>query len=177
MAYAFTDSRIMPKQSIASIVSTTAAVPLGTIVKAKDPTLGEGEFIYLPTTASVTVGNIVSYRAVSPSSSGTYAAVRTPSGASSGSQIAVAMVTGAASCFAWFQIAGTAPVLKTAVVVSANKPAYVSTTAGRVRQIASAGRGIVGMVLLGKGNTAGSAVSGGVSTVYATFNRPAQQAS
>jgi hypothetical protein len=69
MAYAFTDSRIMPKQAIASIVSTTAAVPVGTIVRAKDTTLGEGEFIYLPTTASVTLGNIVSYR---QNASGTY---------------------------------------------------------------------------------------------------------
>jgi hypothetical protein len=141
MAYAFTDSRIMPKQAIASIVSTTAAVPVGTIVRAKDTTLGEGEFIYLPTTASVTLGNIVSYR---QNASGTYTAVRTPSGTGSGSSLAVAMATGQAACFGWFQIAGTAPVLKTAVIVSSNKPMYVSATAGRVKQIASTGRGILG---------------------------------
>lgn len=172
MAYAFVESRIMPKHAIASIVSTTAVVPVGTIVRAKDPTLGEGEFIMLPTTASVTLGNLVSYRGVSPSSSGTYAAVRSPSGTGSGADVAVAMATGQAACFAWFQISGTAPVLKTAVIISANKAAYLSATAGRVKQIASTGRGVLGMVLLGKGNTAGSAVSGAVSTVYATFNRP-----
>lgn len=166
MPYAFTDSRIMPKQAIASIVSTTAAVPVGTIVRAKDSTLGEGEFIYLPTTASVTLGNIVSYR---QSASGVYTAVRTPSGTASGASLAVAMATGQATCFGWFQIAGTAPVLKTAVIVSSNKPLYVSATAGRVKQIASTGRGILSMV---SGNTA--AVASATSTVTATFNRPVQ---
>ena len=39
MAYVFIESRIMPKQSIASTAST-AAVPVGTIVRAKDSTLG-----------------------------------------------------------------------------------------------------------------------------------------
>ncbi len=169
MAYSFIESRIMPKQSIASIVSTTAAVPVGTIVRAKDPTLGEGEFIYLPTTASVTQFNIVSYR---QASSGTFTNVRTPSGTGSGASIAVAQATGAASCFGWFQITGTSRVLKTAVIISANKPAYISTTAGRVKQIASTGRGILGMVLMGNGSLGGSAASAGVSTCFATFNRP-----
>ncbi len=171
MAYAYTESRIMPKQAIASIVSTTAAVPVGTIVRAKDPTLGEGEFIYLPTTASITVSNIVSFRQFG---SGAYSNVRTVSGTASGQQIAVAMATGQATCFGWFQISGTSPILKTAVIISANKPAFVSATAGRVKQISSAGRGIIGMVLTGKGNAAGSAASAGLSTVMATFNRPAQ---
>ena len=170
--YVYTESRIMPKQAIGSIVSTTAAVPVGTIVRAKDATLGEGEFIYLPTTASISAGNICSFRQVG---SGAYTNVRTVSGASSGQPIAVAMVSGAASCFGWFQIAGThTAVLKTAVIFSANKPCYVSTTAGRIRQVASTGRGIVGMVSLGKGNAAGSANASAVSTVVCTFNRPAQ---
>lgn len=174
MAYSYVDSRIMPKQSIASIVSTTAAVPVGTIVRAKDPTLGEGEFIYLPTTASITQYNLVSYR---QTASGAYTNVRSVSGTGSGQAVAVAQATGQASCFGWFQISGTSPVLKTAVIISANKPAYVSATAGRVKQIASTGRGIIGMVLTGKGNAAGSAASANLSTVYATFNRPAQIAS
>lgn len=168
MAYAYTESRIMPKQAIASIVSTTAAVPLGTIVRAKDPTLGEGEFIYLPTTASVTLANLTSYR---QSASGVYTNVRSVSGASTAQPVAVAMATGAASCFGWFQIAGTAPILKTAVIVSANKPVSISTTAGRIRQIASTGRGIVGMV-----SSNSAAVASATSTVTCTFNRPAQMA-
>lgn len=164
MAFVYTDSRIMPKQSIASIVSTTAAVPVGTIVRAKDSTLGEGEFIYLPTTASISLGNICSYIM---SASGVYTNVRTPSGTAAGNAIAVAMAAGQASCFGWFQIAGAAPVLKTAVIASANKPVFVSATAGRIKLLTSAGRGIFGMRT---SNTA--AVASATSTVTCTFNRP-----
>ena len=171
MAYSYTETRIMPKQGIASIISTTAAVPVGTIVRAKDPTLGEGEFIYLPTTASVTKFNIVSFR---QTSSGTYTNVRTPSGTITGAPMGVAQATGAASCFGWFQISGTSPVLKTAVIISANKPVFVSATAGRVKALSSAGRGIIGMVANGRGNAVGSAASATLSTVICTFNRPAQ---
>ena len=171
MAYAFVESRIMAKQAITSIISTTAAVPVGTIVRAKDPTLGEGEFIYLPTTASVTVSNITSFRQVL---SGAYTNVRSVSGTASGQPIAVAMATGQATCFGWFQISGTANILKTAVIISANKPVFVSATAGRVKALSSAGRGIIGMVCNGRGNAAGSAASATLSTCVCTFNRPAQ---
>ena len=170
-AYAYTESRIMPKQAIASIISTTASLPVGTIVRAKDATLGEGEFIYLPTTASITLSNICSYRQVL---SGAYTNVRSVSGTASGQPIGVAMATGQASCFGWFQISGTAPVLKTAVIISANKPVFVSATAGRVKALSSAGRGIIGMVANGRGNAVGSAASATLSTVICTFNRPAQ---
>lgn len=165
MAYSYTDSRIMPKQAVASIVSTTAAVPVGTIVRAKDPTLGEGEFIYLPTNASVAVGSLMTYR---QNASGTYTNVKTPSGTYAGGQVAVAMCVGAATSFAWFQIAGSAPVLKTAVIISTNKPVFLSTTAGRVKAITSVGRGVVGMV----SSDTGAAASATVSFVRCTFNRP-----
>lgn len=166
MAYAFVDSRIMPKQSVASIVSTTAAVPVGTIVRAKDTTLGEGEFIYLPTTASVTQYNVVTYR---QNASGTYTVVRVPSGTVPQGALAVAQATGAASCFGWFQISGTSPVLKTAVIFSSGKPAYVSGTAGRIKQVASASRLVAGMWSSGT-----AAAASATSTVYCSFNRPHQ---
>ena len=44
-------------------VSATARHPLGTIVRAKDPTYGEGEFIYLLGVASTVVGSCVTYNA------------------------------------------------------------------------------------------------------------------
>lgn len=174
MAYSFVESRIMPKQAIASVISTTAQVPVGTIVRAKDPVQGEGEFIYLPSTASVTQFNLCTWRAVT--STGTITNVRAPSGAVSGAPFAVAQATGAASTFGWFMIAGTSKILKTAVIVSVNKPVAVSTTAGRIRQIASAGRGIVGMTANGTGGNPNSAASAALSTVLCTFNRPAQMA-
>lgn len=164
MAYVYTESRIMPKQAIASIVSTTAAVPQGTIVRAKDATLGEGEFIYLPTTASVTQYNLVTYI---QNASGTYTVVRAPSGTAAGNAVAVAAATGLASCFGWFQISGTSPVLKTAVIFSANKAVFLSATAGRVKQVSSTGRGVLGMRSSGT-----SAAASATSTVVCTFNRP-----
>ena len=173
ISYVYTETRIMPKQAIASIISTTAALPVGTIVRAKDATLGEGEFIYLPTTASITQFNLCSYRQIL---SGAYTNVRAVSGANLGTMFAVAQATGQASCFGWFQFSGTSNVLKSAVIISANKPVVISTTAGRIRVPVSTGRGIVGMVANGKGNALGSAVASATSTVVCTFNRPAQMA-
>jgi hypothetical protein len=166
MAYVYTESRIMPKQAIASVVSTTAAVPVGTIVRAVDTTLGGAEFVYMPTTASVTQYNLVRYG--QGASVGAMTAVRTPSSANGASPVAVAMATGSASTFGWFMIAGTSPVLKSAVIVSAGKPVFQSTTAGRVRAILSAGRQILGM------KAAAAAVSA-TSTVVCVFDRPVQQ--
>lgn len=166
MAYAFVESRIMPKQSIASVASTTAAVPVGTIVRAKDPALGEGEFIYLPTNASMALGNLVIWR--QGASTGLNTNVKVPSAANQAGMVGVAMCTGAATSFAWFQIAGTAPVLKTAVIISANKPAFISTTAGRIRALLSAGRQVLGF-------TTGAAAVSATSTVLCTFNRPFMQ--
>ncbi len=174
MAYRYTDTRIMPKQTIASIISTTAALPVGTIVRAVDPLLGEGEFIYLPTTASITQFNLTSW--VANIVSAKYTNVRAVSGAVLGTMFGVAQATGAAASFGWFQISGVSKVLKTAVIVSVNKPVAVSTTAGRIRQIASAGRGIVGMVANGTGAATNSAASAALSTVVCIFNRPSQMA-
>ena len=163
MAFVYTESRIMPKQSIASIVSTTAAVPVGTIVRAKDSALGEAEFIYLPSTASVTQYNLCTYRW--GASTGLAVVVRNAASDNTAMQVAVAQATGSASTFGWFMIAGTSPVLKTAVIISANKPVFISATAGRVKALASAGQGILGI------RTGAAAVSA-TSTVICTFDRP-----
>jgi hypothetical protein len=47
--------------------STTQNLPLGTIVRATDATLGEGEFIYLKGVASTVVGSPVIYNTASAS--------------------------------------------------------------------------------------------------------------
>lgn len=167
MAYVYIESRIMPKQAIASVVSTTAAVPVGTIVRAKDTLLGEGEFIYLPTNASMAVGNLVIWR--QGASVGANTNVKVPSGANQAGNVGVAMAAGAATSFGWFQIAGTAPVLKSAVIVSVNKPVFISTTAGRVRAILSAGRQVLAMT------SGGLAAVSATSTIVCTFNRPFMQ--
>lgn len=165
MPYFFTESRIMPKQAVASLAST-AAVPVGTIVRAKDATLGEGEFIYLKATASMVVGSLVTWYTAA---AGSVISAMVPSTASNAIPIAVAQVAGVTATFGWYQIAGTCPVKKTAVIIGKNVPLVVSTTTGRVRAIVSTGRGILGM-------RSASSVSATVSTVLATFNRPHQMA-
>ncbi len=45
MAYVITQNRL--GQSLIGGVDTAAAVPVGTIVTATDPTYGAGQFIYL----------------------------------------------------------------------------------------------------------------------------------
>lgn len=166
MAFVYIESRIMPKQAIASVAST-AAVPVGTIVRAKDSNLGEGEFIYLPTNASMAIGNLVIWRQGASTALNTN--VKVPSVANQAGPVAVAMGTGVASTFGWFQIAGTAPVLKSAVIISANKPVFISTTAGRIRAILSAGRQVLGFT------TGATTAVSATSTVVCTFNRPFMQ--
>ena len=58
MTYAV--SSLAGAQPIAN-TETTAKHALGTIVRANDPTYGEGEFIYLKGIGSTVVGSIVNY--------------------------------------------------------------------------------------------------------------------
>jgi hypothetical protein len=61
MAYRITEAFIV-SQPIANTEATQAAdIPLGKIVRAIDPTYGEGEFIYLLGVASTVVGSVVTY--------------------------------------------------------------------------------------------------------------------
>jgi hypothetical protein len=61
MAYTVTTDMI-GHQAI-NVNSTTKNHPLGTIVRASDPTYGEGEFIYLLGVASTAIGSVVTYDA------------------------------------------------------------------------------------------------------------------
>lgn len=110
---------------------------------------GFGEFIFLsvPTSTTVTAGLLYSYN---PS---TYGVVLVPTAittqALSGFPICVAVnaVTSNASSvqYTWFQCGGRCTALKTAVQVVGSIPIYVSgATAGRVKVLGSAFRGIIG---------------------------------
>lgn len=99
MTYAVTDT-VAGSQGIADN-STTQKHPLGTIVRAKDPTYGEGEFIYLKGVASTTVGLWVTYN-VSFQSALATSAVGTPN------PHAVAMSACVADEYGWYQIGGLA---------------------------------------------------------------------
>jgi hypothetical protein len=159
MTYAV--STLAGAQPIAN-TDTTAKHVLGTVVKANDPTYGEGEFIYLLGVGSTVVGSMVTYNTT------TYQTTLTPTtGTTDGAPIAVAMSANVASQYGWYQISGNAVVKKTGVAVAPSSGLWLSGTAGRFYVTASAGKGIVGA------RTANLAtVVTTTSTVVVTINRP-----
>lgn len=137
---------------------------LGQIIRAWDPVLGFGEFIYLavPTTTAVPLGTVCSWDV---SSTAQYLYVILPAKATSqhsGAPVAVCVASTVANSgngitsnstsvqYAWFQIGGNAQVLKTAVQVApvtsitASNGIYISATAGRIYATSSAGGQILG---------------------------------
>ena len=159
-------SSIIGLQAIAT-VSSTAQIATGTVIRAIDSTLGGGEFIYLPTIASVVVGSLVNYRM---SASGVYTTAMNPNTANQASPVAVAMCAGVASTYGWFQIEGNAVIKKTAVKVSPNVALFQSATTGRVTSAVATGKQILG---IRSGNTA--TVASATSTINVTINRPHNQ--
>jgi hypothetical protein len=100
MAFHITDGKI-GTQAIAD-TSTTKRHPLGTIVRAVDPTYGEGEFIYLLGVASTIVGSIVNY------DDAFQTALDTSATAGPSRPLAIAMSANVASQYGWYQISGLA---------------------------------------------------------------------
>jgi len=145
---------------------TTSVIPtppnvLGKIVRADDPTYGEGEFIMLVGVASTVVGSLVSYNAT------TYQTVLVPNTGNQACPVAVAMSANLAGTFGWYQIDGNAVVKKTAVAVTPQVTLFLSGTAGRVKVLASAG-----LQILGARSANLATIAATVSTVTVTINRP-----
>lgn len=159
MAYTVTDGRI-GTQPIAD-TSTVQNHPLGTILRAVDPTYGEGEFIYLLGVANTVVGLLARWNAT------TYQTTLIPSATNQGVPVAVAMSANVASQYGWYQIGGNAVIKKTAVAVSPGVGVFVSATTGRIKVLASAGRQI-----LGAKSANLTSVTTTTSTVVVTINRP-----
>lgn len=127
MAYHITD-QIAGNQAIAD-TSTTQKHPLGTIVRAVDPAVGEGEFIYLQGLASTAVGSWVTYNTddfsttlIAPNAIG---------------PVAIAMSANVASQYGWYQISGKASAA--AADVADNGKVYIDTAAGTCDDAAVAG--------------------------------------
>lgn len=106
MAYVITSGQIV-NQKIGDTSATQADIPLGTRVRAKDPTYGEGEFIYLLGVASTVVGSVVVYDGASTGTP-TWQTALAPSTAGLGKTLAVAMSANVGSQYGWYQIAGQA---------------------------------------------------------------------
>lgn len=131
----------LPGAQQIAVTSTEQKHPLGTITKGIDPTLGEGEFIYLLGVGSTVVGLAVSWNAT------TYQTTLLPSTANLSTPVAWAMSANVASQYGWYQIGGLVKALKSAVksdpAVNANR-VYISGTTGRVMQTSAAGKCIMG---------------------------------
>jgi len=161
MAYHITDGRI-GYQGIAD-TSTVQNHPIGTIVRAFDPTYGEGEFIYLKGIGSTAVGSLVTYNTTSYTT--TLAAV----GTNKAQPIAVAMSANVASQWGWYQISGIAVMKKTCTVSLAANAAVGVLTIGLVAGTGS-GKEIQGALV-----AAVASATAGRTTVQVVINRPHMQ--
>lgn len=103
--------------------STTKKHNLGTIIRASDATLGEGEFIYLQGIGSTVVGSIVGYDV------SFLTALETTATGGPCRPLAIAMSANVASQYGWYQISGMAVATK-ANSVSFAAGAGVGATAG-----------------------------------------------
>jgi hypothetical protein len=164
------DAGVTSPAGVSSGVTTTIPTPpnvLGMIVKATDPTYGQGEFILLPGASSQTVGLVYTY---SPT---TFAVTACPNTANLSQPVAVAMAANTSTTqFSWYQISGLAVVKKTAVKVdpAGTRRMYQSGTAGRWMQTSAAGKNVLGCA---SANTA--TVTSTTSTVVCSINRPHMQ--
>ena len=158
MQIANIDAGFTPGNSSTAI--PTPPMAAGMIVRATDPTYGEGEFILLLGVASTIVGSLVRYNAVSFQ---TVLAVNT---AVQAMPVAIAMSANTGATWGWYQISGTAVLAKTAVIVLPNVAVYLSATAGKVKALASAGLQVVAC----RSQLATTASASG--TVLVTINRP-----
>lgn len=175
---------------------------LGQIIRAWDPVLGFGEFIYLavPVSTAIPLGTLVSYQAsggltsaqsaANPLGGGAqYTAVTVPintSSAKSGMPVAVCVSSTVANSgagiisqtsiqYAWFQIGGNAQVLKQAIQVA---PVATAQAAGVYVGQTTAGRIIVtstvGGQILGARRANTTTVTSTASCVLVYLNgRPA----
>ncbi|WP_119392716.1 hypothetical protein [Taklimakanibacter lacteus] len=113
-------------------IADTSALPrhaLGTIVRAKDPVYGSGEFVYLRGAASTVPGSVVLY---SPDDFTTSLLAANDIG-----PVAVAMSANVANLYGWYQIQGKAVAKSGAVADNGN--VYATATPGQVDDAVVAG--------------------------------------
>ena len=132
MAYNIINANSYPQ--LISETSTTLQIPLGSRVKAYDPTYSEGEFVYLKGVASTAIGDMVIFDQ--------YANTTTRAVAGSRGPAAIAMSANVANQYGWYQISGSAVVK--AATVAANARPYLTATAGTIDDAVVAGDAIDG---------------------------------
>ena len=144
----------------ASSAAPTAPNSLGMIVRATDPTFGDGEFIFLKGVASCVVGSMVTYDGTTFQT--TLAAVT----ANQGRPVAFAMAATTAALWGWFQIGGTAVASKT----TSNK--FLATVALGVISTGKVGSVSSGKQILNARTANAATVASATTTVNVLINRP-----
>jgi len=130
MAYTPIHDHIIP-QAIAD-VSTTQKLPLGTRVRAVDPTYGEGEFIYLKGGTNITTGSWVTYNTDDGSTTALAANAIGPVG--------VAMsALDASTKYGWFQIYGKVAYGLCLTSFADNARVFITASVGYVDDTSVAG--------------------------------------
>lgn len=119
MAWVWQENRL--GQSHVDDVDDSAKVPVGTIMRAYDPDLGAGEFIYLKGVASTAVGSWVTYNADDFSTALLAGDAIGP--------VAVAMAATVANKYGWYMIQGKTDA-KMAASTADNAALYIDGTAG-----------------------------------------------
>jgi hypothetical protein len=161
---ASTDAGFIPPGNVNT--GSTTAVPsppatLGKIVRAVDPTYGEGEFICLAGVASTAVGSVVVYN------TSNYLTTLAPVGANKPQPVAIAMSANtAATTFGWYQISGNAIAKKTSGLALASNAAVGVLTTGLIAATGT-GKEIQGALTVAKATTP--------TTVKLIINRPHMQ--
>lgn len=160
-----TDAGITPPNQAAAI--PTPPNTLGQVVRAFDPTFGEGEFILLLGVAGTTVGAVVIW------DSATYQTTLCPSTANLARPVGAAMSANLATTWGWYQIGGSATVLKqTNHQIAANLAVGISSSAGKIVASSSAG---AGKEIQGARKTTTGTVASATTTCVITINRPHMQ--
>lgn len=135
MAYVITQNRL--GQTLIGNVDTAAAVSVGTIVTATDPTYGAGEFIYLKGLDTTARGTWVTYNLDDGSTALLAANAIGP--------VAVAMGATVTGTWGWYQIQGKA-VGKALAAFADNGNVYATATAGSIDDAVVAGDRVKGAV-------------------------------
>ncbi len=150
---------VLGATQLTDIDVTTARHPLGTIVKGRDATYGEAEFIYLKGVTSALAGHIVSYDVG-------FAAVLDSVALDKPRPYAILMsAIDAATKFGWAQISGIAAVLK-ADTVSFAAGAGLGSGSGLAVAVAT------GSIINGALVSVVASAKTGVTTVRVMINRP-----
>jgi hypothetical protein len=156
MAYLYTSPTI-GGQPIAD-TSTTKRHPLGTIIRAKDPTYGEAEFVYLTGVANTAAGAWVTYDIDGASALLVASAV---------GPVAIAMSANVASQYGWYMIHGkhNAALCWGTLALASNALLYATASAGLVDDAVVSGDLI-------RGAKCDEAKTTGGSTVAVEIYRP-----